>query len=372
MKVFVSSSRKDAEFVARIQRDLTALGYDVWVDTEDILAGGQARWRRSIVAAIRDSEVMVLVLSPNSTHSENVERELSVAADNSKRVVPIVYQQTELPDGFQYDLAGVQHIDFTTTEFNEGVRRLAAYLGPVQALPPPVAAVIPPPPPAPAAATTTNRWRQPRVLAIAGAALAVLLIGGIVIAAMGGGDGSSASTEPTTAISARVTTTPTTETATSPVAATASPTTQLADTTPAPTTTVALVSEEDQAKAVVLAWTTATSNRDWAEAARLDTSGRIKNYDSWYGGVDAPKHMVSIQPYFATASTDGTIWTLSGAVMAFDMFPVPTLTTNVVCSVFIVDLPNGSMAWQPESRPATRVDALDPSQFESNYTDRCV
>ena len=100
MKVFVSYSRKDAEFVARIQRDLTALGYDVWVDTEDILAGGQARWRRSIVAAIRDSEVMVLVLSPNSTHSENVERELSVAADNSKRVVPIVYQQTELPDGF--------------------------------------------------------------------------------------------------------------------------------------------------------------------------------------------------------------------------------------------------------------------------------
>ena len=58
--------------------------------------------------------------------------------------------------------------------------------------------------------------------------------------------------------------------------------------------------------------------------------------------------------------------------MAYDMFPVPTLTTNVVCSVFIVDLPNGTLAWQPGSRPAKRVDVLDPSQFESNYTDDCV
>ena len=281
MKVFVSYSRKDAEFVERIQRDLTAIGYDVWVDTEDILAGGQARWRRSIVATIRDSEAMVLVLSPSSTHSDNVERELSVAADNS----------------------GVQHIDVTTTEFNEGMRQLAAYLGPVQALPPPVTAAIPPPT-APAAATTTDRWRQPRVLAIAGAALAVLLIGGIVIAAAGGGDGSSESTEPTTAISSVVTSTPTTDTATSPVATTAAPTTAAPttaaqpDTTPIPTTTLPLVTEQDQAKAIVLNWTEATSNRDWTEAARLDSSDRIKNYDTWYGLPDAPNHMVSIQPYF--------------------------------------------------------------------------
>jgi hypothetical protein len=175
VKVFVSYSRKDAEFVSRIERDLTGLGYDVWVDTEDILADGHARWRRSIVAAIRESEVMVLVLSPNSTHSDNVERELSVAADNFKRVVPILYRECELPDGFQYELAGVQHIDFARTDFNEGVRQLAAYLGPAQALPSPVSLPIPRPKPV----RTTQRYTAR--LGLIGAVLAGLIGVGALI-----------------------------------------------------------------------------------------------------------------------------------------------------------------------------------------------
>ncbi len=161
MRVFMSYSRKDADFVARIERDLNTLGYDVWVDTDDILAGGQDRWRRSIVAAIRESEVMVLVLSPNSTHSENVERELSVAADNGKRVIPVIYQECELPDGFQYDLAGVQHIDFTNADYKDGVRQLSEYLGPPRIVAPPATADVPRLPPLPPPVfRTVRRWRN--------------------------------------------------------------------------------------------------------------------------------------------------------------------------------------------------------------------
>jgi hypothetical protein len=378
VKVFVSYSRKDAEFVARIQRDLTGLGYDVWVDTEDMLAGGQARWRRSIVAAIRDAEVMVLVLSPNSTHSDNVERELSVAADNSKRVVPILFQECELPDGFQYDLAGVQHIDFTKLEFTEGVRQLGAYLGPARTLAPPVAVPVPvppPPPPAPViAATTTSRWKQPRILAIIGAAAAVLLIGGIVIAANGGGDGTSAATDPTDAFSSSPETAEPSDTVGTDPAATTETLAETQGTETTPTdATVPDVSDEDLAKAVVSAWTDATTNRDWAEASRLDTGGRITDYDQWYGLPDAANHMVSIEPYFVSAVADGSTWTITGAVMAYDMSPAPKLTTNVVCSVWIVELSNGTLKWGSGSRPAKRVPvALDPSEFESNYADYCA
>jgi TIR domain len=226
MKVFLSYSRKDADFVARVERRLNALGYDVWVDTEDILAGGQARWRRTIVAAIRESEVMVLVLSSNSTNSENVERELSVAADNAKRVIPVMYQECELPDGFQYDLAGVQRIDFTKADFEDGVQQLSEYLGPPRAVTPPVAAnaaQLPPLPPP--AFRTLRRWRRPRALALAGATAAVLLTGGIVIAAAIGGDGSSATTPPATAPTSGVTTTPTTTATTTPTATTTATTT---------------------------------------------------------------------------------------------------------------------------------------------------
>ena len=82
MKVFVSYSRKDTELVDRLVRDLTMLGHEVWIDRSDLVGGGEDRWRRSIVNTIRDSEAMLIVLSPNSIASENVERELSVAADN--------------------------------------------------------------------------------------------------------------------------------------------------------------------------------------------------------------------------------------------------------------------------------------------------
>lgn len=196
MKVFISYSRHDEEFVDRLNRELSTLGYDIWVDTEDIVAGGQDRWRRSIVAAIRQAEVTVLVLSPNSIHSENVERELSVAAENGKRVIPVLYQPCELPDGFQYELAGVHYIDFSRIEFNQGVRQLAMHIGPPHGVGSPVAAFVAPlPPPAPAPAVVKPVRRGPSGLVVAGVAVAVLLIGGIIVAAKGGGDDPTVSSE---------------------------------------------------------------------------------------------------------------------------------------------------------------------------------
>jgi len=128
-QVFVSYSRKDADFVERLNRGLSAYGYHAWVDTSDIHRSGDDRWRTSIVAAIRHSKAMILVLSPDSTSSMNVLRELSVAADTHIRLIPIVCQQCEIPEGFVYELAGIQRIDFTTLDFNDGVQQLVERLG---------------------------------------------------------------------------------------------------------------------------------------------------------------------------------------------------------------------------------------------------
>ena len=149
MEVFLSYSRRDTEFVSRIGRDLSARGFEVWLDTQDIVGGGIDRWRTSIVAGIRRSDVVVVVLSPNSVQSENVERELTVAAENRRRVVPILHQPCELPDGFQYELAGLQHIDFVVQSydraFDELLRQLQATVAPDPARPP----VLPSPGPTP-------------------------------------------------------------------------------------------------------------------------------------------------------------------------------------------------------------------------------
>ena len=58
-QIFFSYSRKDSEYVDQLIEQLEARGIDIWVDRGDILAG--EAWRRSIVEAIMDCQVFVIV-----------------------------------------------------------------------------------------------------------------------------------------------------------------------------------------------------------------------------------------------------------------------------------------------------------------------
>ena len=109
--IFVSYSRKDSKRAEEVVQDLEGVGYDVWHDTEDI-RGGES-WRRSIISGISAARVVVVVLSPNSLASANVERELSVAQDKHKQILPISIAPAAIPEGFQYLFAGVQIVDLT-------------------------------------------------------------------------------------------------------------------------------------------------------------------------------------------------------------------------------------------------------------------
>lgn len=67
-QVFLSYSRKDLEFVEKLAGDLKKSGFEVWYDLSG-LAGG-AHWRREIETAIKNSQYIVVVLSPDSVESE--------------------------------------------------------------------------------------------------------------------------------------------------------------------------------------------------------------------------------------------------------------------------------------------------------------
>ena len=60
-RVFVSYSRTNREIVTEIIQDVQAVGIDTWHD--QTLTGGQ-RWRDSILANIRESDIFVCALSP--------------------------------------------------------------------------------------------------------------------------------------------------------------------------------------------------------------------------------------------------------------------------------------------------------------------
>jgi formylglycine-generating enzyme required for sulfatase activity len=94
-QVFISYSRKDISFINRLAADLKNAGLDVWYDVSRI-AGG-ARWRSEIENALRNSQYVIVVLSPDSIVSEWVEREFLFSSNLRRKIIPIMYRACEVP-----------------------------------------------------------------------------------------------------------------------------------------------------------------------------------------------------------------------------------------------------------------------------------
>lgn len=111
---FISYSRRNKEFAAKLAKELRSAGYPIWFDLFDILTG--VRWDDEVEKALRESSIFVIVLTPASIASENVKDEIGYAIDNGKRILPILLEQCEVP----FRLRRFQYVDFTTKSFEEG------------------------------------------------------------------------------------------------------------------------------------------------------------------------------------------------------------------------------------------------------------
>jgi hypothetical protein len=125
-EIFISYSRGDSQFVDGLIRDLERKGIHVWVDREDI-EGGTA-WRAAISDAIRQCRAFLIVLSPNSTRSKNVSRELSLAESHDRMIIPIIYQDCDIPSGMEYQLAELQWINLNNLTYEVALDRLVRAL----------------------------------------------------------------------------------------------------------------------------------------------------------------------------------------------------------------------------------------------------
>jgi WD40 repeat protein len=101
--VFVSYSRRDSEFVRRLQEDLESRGKSAWVDVEGIRDAEvfPAALRR----AIEGSDAFVFVISPESAHSAFCEQEVNHAVELNKRVVPLALRAVrddEVPEEIRF------------------------------------------------------------------------------------------------------------------------------------------------------------------------------------------------------------------------------------------------------------------------------
>ena len=104
--VFISYSRSDSVFVDDLANRLREAGFKVWQDISG-LRGGHT-WASEIDRAVRDSDTLIVVLSPDSSASEWVQKETLLAMKLHKPIVPILLRETEIP----VQLINLQFVDF--------------------------------------------------------------------------------------------------------------------------------------------------------------------------------------------------------------------------------------------------------------------
>jgi TPR repeat protein len=128
---FVSYSREDLDFVVRLAKDVKEKGARLWVDKVDIHPG--QRWEAEIEAAVSACSRMLVVLSPAAISSRNVLAEASLAIDDGKEVIPVLYRDCKVP----FRLRPLQYADFRT-DYATGLTELLAVLTGGTELTPPV------------------------------------------------------------------------------------------------------------------------------------------------------------------------------------------------------------------------------------------
>ena len=106
--LFLSYSRRDEKRVLPIADRLRASGLKVWIDQGGI--DGATLWAQEISDAIRRAKVCVLFGSASSFGSPHVIREVSLACDERKPILPLQLDPVETPSAMRYQLAGIQHI----------------------------------------------------------------------------------------------------------------------------------------------------------------------------------------------------------------------------------------------------------------------
>ncbi|HZK76200.1 MAG TPA: TIR domain-containing protein [Candidatus Kapabacteria bacterium] len=122
--IFISYSRQDAEQAQLLTELLTSAGLSCWIDKSGIDLA--TSWSKEIVQAIDQCKAFVVLLSSASNESTNVHKELSLASEKKKKILPLDLEPVALSEEMQYHLAGIQRAQMTNID---AVIRALAKLG---------------------------------------------------------------------------------------------------------------------------------------------------------------------------------------------------------------------------------------------------
>jgi len=116
LKLFVSHASEDGQAAVDVTADLERNGVGTWLATRDIQVG--ENYAAQIYNAIVDCSHLLVLLSPASVASVHVQREVNLALDQGKSILPVVVStnadfMATLPAEWKYWLGVVQVVPYS-------------------------------------------------------------------------------------------------------------------------------------------------------------------------------------------------------------------------------------------------------------------
>ena len=125
--IFISYSRKDGAVVQSVVDRLKAEGYCCWMDVTGIESSDE--FKRVLVKAIRQSKVVLFFSSVNSNNTEWTVKEINIAVQMKKPIIPVRLDDAPYDDSILFDLSGLDYIPYQQISFyNEGYAKLTRSL----------------------------------------------------------------------------------------------------------------------------------------------------------------------------------------------------------------------------------------------------
>jgi TolB-like protein len=112
--IFISYSSKDREKAEQLTELLASAGLSVWIDQSALEVS--TSWSAEIVDAISSCTAFIVLLSPNSIESHNVIKEVSLASEKRKKILPLDLEPITLPRELEYQLAGIHRTSMTNID----------------------------------------------------------------------------------------------------------------------------------------------------------------------------------------------------------------------------------------------------------------
>jgi TolB-like protein/Flp pilus assembly protein TadD len=112
--IFISYSSQDSDKALELSRELTSRGISVWIDQQGI--EGAAQWSSEIARAVAECKALLLLVSKSSMASKNCAKEVTIAAEADKHILPVDLENIPLPVEFKYHLAGLHRVAYSNKD----------------------------------------------------------------------------------------------------------------------------------------------------------------------------------------------------------------------------------------------------------------